>query len=264
MNAKLSKVNQSIEKTIQIVEVMARGKGPMRLQDVAKKCGMPASTVMRMLNTLQVYGYVNQDPCTQHYSLSLRFARLGCLVSEQTNMRDVARPFLAELAQRCQETVCLWCEAEMEVECTDVVDGPDGILMVSQRVGARAPLHATGAGKLLLLNYSNQKLNEYIAVKGLRALTPHTLVTREALVNSLETIRSRGYALEDEERELGARCVAAPVRDYSVRIVGGISVSGPTTRMSRARLEALAPLVMDMAGELSRRLAYEELSLIHI
>ena len=183
MNAKLSKVNQSIEKTIQIVEVMARGKGPMRLQDVAKKCGMPASTVMRMLNTLQVYGYVNQDPCTQHYSLSLRFARLGCLVSEQTNMRDVARPFLAELAQRCQETVCLGCEAEMEVECTDVVDGPDGILMVSQRVGARAPLHATGAGKLLLLNYSNQKLNEYIAVKGLRALTPHTLVTREALVN---------------------------------------------------------------------------------
>ena len=243
MNAKLSKVNQSIEKTIQIVEVMARGKGPMRLQDVAKKCGMPASTVMRMLNTLQVYGYVNQDPCTQHYSLSLRFARLGCLVSEQTNMRDVARPFLAELAQRCQETVCLWC---------------DGILMVSQRVGARAPLHATGAGKLLLLNYSNQKLNEYIAVKGLRALTPHTLVTREALVNSLETIRSRGYALEDEERELGARCVAAPVRDYSGRIVGGISVSGPTTRMSRARLEALAPLVMDMAAELSRRLAYEE------
>lgn len=244
MNAKLSKVNQSIEKTIQIVEVMARGKGPMRLQDVAKKCGMPASTVMRMLNTLQVYGYVNQDPCTQHYSLSLRFARLGCLVSEQTNMRDVARPFLAELAQRCQETVCLGCEAEMEVECTDVVDGPDGILMVSQRVGARAPLHATGAGKLLLLNYSNQKLNEYIAVKGLRALTPHTLVTREALVNSLETIRSRGYALEDEERELGARCVAAPVRDYSGRIVGGISVSGPTTRMSRARLEALAPLVI--------------------
>ena len=233
MNAKLSKVNQSIEKTIQIVEVMARGKGPMRLQDVAKKCGMPASTVMRMLNTMQVYGYVNQDPCTQHYSLSLRFARLGCLVSEQTNMRDVARPFLAELAQRCQETVCLWCEAEMEVECTDVV-------------------------KLLLLNYSNQKLNEYIAVKGLRALTPHTLVTREALVNSLEMIRSRGYALEDEERELGARCVAAPVRDYSGRIVGGISVSGPTTRMSRARLEALAPLVMDMAAELSRRLAYEE------
>ena len=57
----------------------------------------------------------------------------------------------------------------MEVECTDVVDGPDGILMVSQRVGARAPLHATGAGKLLLLNYSNQKLNEYIAVKGLGA-----------------------------------------------------------------------------------------------
>ena len=194
MNAKLSKVNQSIEKTIQIVEVMARGKGPMRLQDVAKKCGMPASTVMRMLNTLQVYGYVNQDPCTQHYSLSLRFARLGCLVSEQTNMRDVARPFLAELAQRCQETVCLWCEAEMEVECTDVVDGPDGILMVSQRVGARAPLHATGAGKLLLLNYSNQKLNEYIARR------PVVLVYYEAFETKREAM-SREAAIKRMTRK---------------------------------------------------------------
>ena len=258
MNAKLSKVNQSIEKTIQIVEVMARGKGPMRLQDVAKKCGMPASTVMRMLNTLQVYGYVNQDPCTQHYSLSLRFARLGCLVSEQTNMRDVARPFLAELAQRCQETVCLWCEAEMEVECTDVVDGPDGILMVSQRVGARAPLHATGAGKLLLLNYSNQKLNEYIAVKGLRALTPHTLVTREALVNSLEMIRSRGYALEDEERELGARCVAAPVRDYTGKVVAGISISGPVSRLTKERIQVIIPVVQETANRISKLLAYSE------
>lgn len=146
----------------------------------------------------------------------------------------------------------------MEVERIDVVNGPDGTLMVSQRVGACAPLHATGAGKLLLFNYSNQKLNEYVAAKGLRVLTPYTSVMWEALANSLEMIRNRGYALEDEERELGARCVAAPVRDYSGRIVGGISVSGPTTRMSRARLEVLVPLVMNMAAELSRRLAYEK------
>ena len=258
MTAKLSKLNQSVEKVLQIIEIMAHERQPMRLQDVAAGCGMPASTVLRMLNTLLVYGYVNQDPHSLRYSLSLKFAQIGSRVCEQVSLRDIVHPLLAELSRECREASCLAIEEDMEVVYTDVVDGPDGILMVSQRVGARAPLHATGAGKLLLLNYSNQKLNEYIAVKGLRALTPHTLVTREALVNSLEMIRSRGYALEDEERELGARCVAAPVRDYSGRIVGGISVSGPTTRMSRARLEALAPLVMDMAAELSRRLAYEE------
>lgn len=105
MSAKPSKVSQSTEKTIQIMEVMVRGKGPIRLQDIAEKCGMPAGMVMRTLNTLQVYGCVNQDPYMQHYSLLLRFACLGCLASEQTSMQDAARPFLAELTQCCQETV---------------------------------------------------------------------------------------------------------------------------------------------------------------
>lgn len=258
MNAKLSKVNQSVGKSIQIVEAMARAKGPMRLQDVAKNCGMPPSTVMRMLHTLMLCGYVNQDPHTQHYSLSLRFAWLGSLVSEQTNLKDMAHPFLVELAHRCQETVCLSCEAEMEAECADVVGGPDGILMVSQRVGERMPLHATASGKLLLLNFSGQKMNEYVAASGLKAMTAHTMATRELLQDNLEEIRRTGYALEDEEWELGVRGVAAPVRNYSGRIVAGLSVSGPTTRMSDARMEELIPLVTAAAGELSRRLAYEE------
>lgn len=257
MPTKHSKVNQSVEKVLQIIEIMTRQSGPMRLQDVALKAEMPPSTTLRMLNTLLVYGYVNQDPHTLRYSLSLKFAQIGSMVCDQVSLRDIAHPLLVELSQRCQESGCLAIEQEMEVVYTDVVDGPDSMLKIMQRIGKRAPMHSTGVGKLLLLNYSNRQLGEYIAAKGLPALTPNTLVTREALVGKLEEIRAQGYALDDEECELGARCVAAPVRDFSGKIVAGISVSGPVSRMSMERINIIAPVVMETAAKISKLMAYE-------
>ena len=247
MPAKLSKVNQSVEKVLQIIEVMAHAPGEMRLQDIAAKCGMPASTVLRMLNTLLVYGYVNQDPHTQRYILSLKFAQIGSRICEQVSLRDMARPLLLELSQRCQEATCLAIEEDMEVVYVDVVDGPDSILKIMQRIGKRAPMLSTGVGKLLLLTYSGQQLDQFIAAKGLPVLTPNTLTTREALTAKLEEIRAQGYAMDDEECELGARCVAAPIRDYTGRIIAGISVSGPVSRLSMEHIADIAPVVMDMA-----------------
>lgn len=258
MPTKHSKVNQSVEKVLQIIEVMTREKGPMRLQDVALKAEMHPSTTLRMLNTLLVYGYVNQDPQSLRYSLSLKFAQIGSLVCEQVNLRDIAHPLLVELSQRCQESGCLAIEEDMEVVYTDVVDGPDSMLKIMQRIGKRAPMHSTGVGKLLLLNYSNRQLGEYIATKGLPALTPNTIVTREALTSKLDEIRAQGYALDDEECELGARCVAAPIRDFSGKIVAAISVSGPLSRMSMERIEVVAPVVMQTAAKISNLMAYKE------
>ncbi len=151
MTAKLSKLNQSVEKVLQIIEIMAHERQPMRLQDVAAGCGMPASTVLRMLNTLLVYGYVNQDPHSLRYSLSLKFAQIGSRVCEQVSLRDIAHPLLAELSRECREASCLAIEEDMEVVYTDVVDGPDSMLKIMQRIGKRAPMHSTGIGKLLLL-----------------------------------------------------------------------------------------------------------------
>lgn len=256
MPAKLTKLNQSVEKSIQIVEIMSREKGPMRLQDIALKCEMPASTVLRMVNTLLVYGYVVQDPRTQRYALSMKFARLGSRICGQFSLRDAAHPLLVELSQHCQDVASLGCEDGMEVVYTDVVEGQDDVV---RRLGSRLPMHSTGVGKLLLLNYDSRQLNEYIAAKGLPALTPNTLVTREDLEAGLDEARTRGYALDDEECELGARCVAAPVRDWSGHIVAAISVSGPVSRMSMEHIRDILPLVQQAADGISRRMACEGL-----
>lgn len=255
MPTKLSKVNQSVEKVIQIIEVMAKEGRSMRLQDIALKTDMPASTALRMVNTLLVYGYVNQDPDTLRYSLSLKFAQIGSIVSSQVSLRQIAHPLLVELSHRCKESCCLAVESEMELIYTDVVDGPDNMLKIMQRIGKRAPLHSTGIGKLLLLNYSREHLRELIRIKGLTPLTPNTVCTEEALLERLSLIRAQGYALDDEECELGARCVAAPVYDYTGQVVAGISVSGPVSRLSMERITVIAPVVQDTAHRISKLMA---------
>ena len=256
MPEKLSKLNQSVEKVIQIIETMYRQGTPMRLQDIARKTSMPASTALRMVNTLLVYGYMDQDPVTLRYSLSLKFARIGDAVSSRFNLGQTAHPLLVELSRRCGESCCFGIESLREVLYTDVVDGPDNMLCVMQRIGKRAPLHSTGIGKLLLLNYSREELHLLAEEKGLTRLTPNTLTTEEALAEQLELIRARGYALDDEECELGARCIAAPVRDHRGLVVGGVSISGPVTRLNHKRIDELIPVVEDTAAQLSRLMAY--------
>lgn len=256
MPVKLSKLNQSVEKTLQIIEILAKERAAMRLQDIAAACGMPASTALRMLNTLLVYGYINQDPNTLQYSLSLKFAQIGSIACETVSLRDVAHPFMVQLSRSSGESSCLAVEENMEVVYTDVQEGPDSMLKIMQRIGKRAPMHATGIGKLLLLNYSDEAIDRFISEKGLPVLTPNTLANKQALLKELERIRGQGYALDNEECELGARCVAAPIRDYTGRIVAGISVSGPLTRLSMNDIQKITPLVMEAAENISRLLAY--------
>ncbi len=255
---KLSKANQSVEKTLQIIEQLADEREPLHLADLSKRVKMPPSTVLRMVNTLLEHGYAYQDPQTLRYGLTLRFAQIGQMVSEQLHIRDLAHPYLLELSRTCGESACLAIEEEMEVIYIDVVDGADGMLKIMQRIGKRAPLHSTGVGKLMLTQYTPEKLNMLTQQKGLVFLTPHTLASVQALKRELEIIRKQGYAVDDEECELGARCVAAPIYNYQNRIVAAISVSGPISRITRKRTQELAALVVEAADKISATLAYKK------
>ncbi len=258
MQKKLAKTNQSVEKTLQIIEIMAESREPLRLQDIALKVEMPASTVLRLINTLVSCGYANQDSITLRYSLSLKFMLIGGLVSSQTSIRDLAHPYLLELSKKCKESVCLAIEQDMEVVYLDVIDGPDGILKITQRIGKVAPLHSTAVGKIMMLNFDSKQLNQLISLKGLQSLTTNTITHKDALIRELEKIKIQGYAIDDEECELGARCISAGIKDYTGKYIAGISVSGPTTRMSMEYIDINKYIVMDTAKTISELLAYKE------
>ncbi len=259
MSEKLAKINQSVEKVFQIIETMAESREPLRLQDISLKVEMPASTTLRLITTLINCGYANQDPNTLRYSLSLKFMHIGSLVSSQTSIRDIAHPYLVELSKKCKESVCMAIEQNMEVVYIDVIDGPDGMLRITQRIGKIAPMHSTGVGKLLLLNYDSKEINNIISKKGLVSLTPNTITTKEELLKELEVIKSQGYALDNEECELGARCISAGIKDYTGKIVAGISVSGPVTRMTMEYIDTIKNTVMDTSKKISEILAYKVL-----
>ncbi len=253
----MTKNNQSVAKALQIIEIMAAASGPMRLQDVSAKLGLPASTVLRFLGTLTQFSYVVQDPGTLQYSLTMKFCRLGHLVRSQVRLVDVVRPFLVRFSEEFRESASLAVEEEQSVLYIDYVDGPDHMLQTLQRIGKVAPLHNTGVGKILLLGYSDDSLDRLIKMRGLEASTRNTITDKVSLVKELHKIERQGYAIDNEECEAGVKCVAAPIKDYTGKIIAAVSTSGPISRMTPPRISEIKEGITRMAREITRTLGFQ-------
>lgn len=253
-----TQANQSSDKLLLLIECMSMMNEPGRLQDIAATTGMNPSTALRFISALQRRGYAAQEVDTGRYYLTFKICGLANNVSSRMSIRHIALPFLRSVSQIFGESANLSIESDMSVLYVEVVSGPSKTLMALQRIGNVAPMHCTGVGKLMLLDYSPQKIDQMIALKGLPKFTPQTITTPDALLSELARIRQRGYALDSEECEIGARCVAAPIRDYTGVIVAGISVSGPCTRMTDEHIFSHLPALIDAADQISYRLGWND------
>ncbi len=250
-----SHFNQSAEKTMRIIEFLAECRRPMRLLDIAANLELNTSTTLRFINTLAALGYVGQEPATSKYFLTYRICSISNKIYSKTGLRDIVSPYLKELAVKARESVCLAVEQNRQVVYIDVADGPDQMVKGMQRIGNIAPLHCTGIGKLLLLNYTENELEELIAEKGLIKYTEHTITTKEKLLKELEQVKKAGYAFDNEECELGARCVAFPIYDFTQKIIAGFSITGPVNRITEEFIHTNLPLLKSIASEISGRLS---------
>ena len=255
---KTSSKNQSAVKALDIIEFLANGNNEeRRLQDIANGLSMNVSTVLRFLTALADCGYVRQNPATLRYSLTMKICTIANGVSANIHLFECALPFMKRVSEIFQESVCLAIDQDMTVVYIGAVQGgPSQMMGTMQRIGNRAPLHCTGIGKLLLTQYSEPELDRMIAEKGLPVFTQNTVSDKQGLMKELQTIRQRGYAFDNEECEIGARCVAAPVHDYTGRIVAGMSVTGTIFHLTDEKLERFVPRLMEQAGELSHQLGY--------
>jgi len=248
--------NQSAEKALRIMEYLSLCRDPARLMDIADDLKLNVSTTLRFINSLQKCGYVVQDPETQRYYLTFKICRIANQQLKNMELYRITHPFLQQLSNYFDESACISIERNMMMVYVDVATSPSRILMGQQFIGNAVPMHCTGNGKLILQQYSDDQLNKLIAAKGLTRYTDHTITTKEALLDELEKIRKRGYAIDNEECEIGARCVACPICDYTGNIIAGVSITGPSTRITMEVIREKLHFIRETADQISQALGY--------
>lgn len=248
----------SSDKLLMILECIAESRMPMRLQDLAEHSGMTQPTVLRYLRTLQNAHYVYQEEDTLRYGLTWKLCRLTDNLNSYLGLRNIANPFVNRLANVLQLGVCLVVDRDGQCVYLDCVDHPSPLYTPPQYIGKQAPMHATGSGKMLLSSYSAMQVEEYLASHRLEQFTESTITDKERLLEELETVRRRGYALDDQECEPGLKCISYPLRNYTGRICAAISVFGNTDDMSEEFLEEVVQPELSRAAEtISGRLGWQ-------
>ncbi|MBP1931209.1 IclR family transcriptional regulator [Ammoniphilus resinae] len=246
---------KSLERAFQIVEQVSVEKNGIGITELSVKLGMYKSTVHRVLNTLVHLGYVEQDRNTEKYKLGYRWLAVSSRLLNNLDIRKVAYPYLQDLADHTGEVIHLVVLDGHEVVYIEKVEGNQTIRMHSQ-IGKRVPVHCTGVGKAILAFLPPAALTKVLSGCEWHAHTPYTLKTENELLRHLEKVRKQGYAFDLEENELGISCAAAPIWDYTGKVAASISVSGPTTRMNKERLEDTAKLVREYGRKISVTLGY--------
>lgn len=227
------------------------------LTDLSEKLGLHISTVHRLLATLMEYNLVEQNQVNGRYRLGLQALHLGTAVLQQLDLRQEVLPFMRELSELTGETVNLSVLDGHEVVYVEKVEGSSPLRLFS-RIGHRAPAYCTGAGKVLLSEMSLDDVRAILRSQGMVPLTPNTLTTFEEFLHALDFVRLNGYALDDEECEIGASCIAAPIRGHKGKIVAALSISGASVRFGVDRRSELVRLILDISRNASVRLGFRE------
>lgn len=250
---------QSIERALNILELMAEIGEPVAVTDLAEKLNLKISTAHRLLTTLMHRGYVEQEAESSRYRLGLKVLEIANAALALFDIRTVVHPFLEELVERCNETANLAVLDEKEIVYIDQVESHNYIIVnMSAQVGNRNPIHCTASGKVLLAYQSDKKIKNILPNIELVRYTDKTIVDRELLKNELARIKQAGYAIDFGELEEHVRCVAAPIFNYEGRAVASLSVSGPNNRITADFMNSeLAALTMEVAAKASRRLGWK-------
>ncbi|MBI6628520.1 HTH-type transcriptional regulator BhcR [Pontibaca salina] len=219
------------------------------LSELAQSLNESPATLYRVLTTFALHDIVEHEESTQTWQIGANAFLIGSVFLRRTSLVDRSRPILRALMERTGETANLGVKNE------------DAVLFLSQvethapiraffAPGTLSPLHASGIGKVLLAHARPELLERFLSAN-LEQFTPHTLWERDALRADLEKVRARGYSVDDQERNMGMRCIAAPIRNAHDEVIAGLSVSGPITRVLSEEVATLADAVIEAADAVS-------------
>ena len=244
----------SVANAIRLAKAFSEQDSEMGISALAARLGLAKSTVHRLATTLVEYDILEQNRESGKYRLGLALFELGTLVRRKMDAASESQAQIHALADSSGETVQLAILDHLSVLYIRIRESRQAVRM-SSGLGSRAPAHCTSVGKALLA-YQPPEIVQQVIDNGLKRYTVNTITERAALLEELASIRSRGYAIDDEEIEVGLRCIAAPIRDHSGQVVAAISVAAPVQRMSKKNVQTTVPSVVAAAEAISRRMGY--------
>ncbi|MBP9906028.1 MAG: IclR family transcriptional regulator [Rhodoferax sp.] len=242
---------QVIERMFTLLDVLASREQAMPLKEISEKAGLHPSTTHRILNDLATGRFVDR-PQAGNYRLGMRLLELGNLVKNRLNVRDAALEPMRELHRITQQPVNLSMRQGDEIVYVERAYSERSGMQVIRAIGGHAPLHLTSVGKLFLAADDAQKIRMYASRTGLSGHTKNSLTQLANLERELAKVRRDAFATDNEELELGVRCMAAGIYDDQGKLVAGLSISAPASRME----EAWLPKLRATAEQISRSLGY--------
>ncbi|MFH1523773.1 MAG: IclR family transcriptional regulator [Chloroflexota bacterium] len=240
---------QSLARGLKILDLLAQAQDGLSITELAETLDVDKGSASRLVSTLARYGYAEKDDVTRRYHLGPQVVSLSRSVLTRLPLRDAVKPYLRQMMERTGECAHLAVPAQGKVLYIDQVESP-ATLRVNAQVGTMNPLHCTALGKVLLA------FGDVDFPAELDTFTTHTITDPKALRRHLNEIRKQGYAVDDEEFDIGVRCLAVPVFDFRGRAVGSIGISGPATRVTRERLPELAAVVLEIGKTLTERMNF--------
>src|SRR5260221_1813297 len=243
----------SVANSIRLLTSFSGEEDELGITTLATRLRLAKSTVHRLATTLTAAGFLEQSE-TGKYRLGLALFELGALVRRRMDVANEARPKLRELLEMTGETVQLGIIDHHSVLYVYEMESRRAIRMAAA-VGARARLHCTAVGKVLLASQPEDYVKQVLDL-GLKAYTPKTIVRNEELLETLAEVAQRDYATDDEESETGLRAVASPVRNHNGVVIAAIGLAAPVQRMSKKVMQTCVPSVIATASAVSARLGY--------
>ncbi|MBK6862514.1 MAG: IclR family transcriptional regulator [Ideonella sp.] len=235
-----------------LLDVLASAQDPVSLKAISEKTGLHPSTAHRILNDLAIGGFVDR-PQVGSYRLGMRLLELGNLVKVRLDVRDAAIGPMRELHKLTHQPVNLSMRQGDEIVYIERSYSERSGMQVVRTVGGRAPLHLTSVGKLFLAQDDPLRVRAYATRTGLAGHTRNSITELAALERELAKVRRDGIARDDEELEVGVRCMAAGIHDDQDKLVAGLSISAPADRLEEAWVDRLKQVAAQISATLGHR-----------
>jgi len=251
----------SVDRALTIMELLADSRRGYSISEISRKLNLPKSSIHLLISTLDQRGYLQKNAISGKYRFGLKLISLSRTAIENLNIREEARPFLQLLMEQTGLTVHLAVLERNDVVIIDKVEGP-GMFRLATWIGGRLDMNSSGVGKVLLAFLPENEVAAHLEANRLVKHNENTIASPSRLKRELARIRSLGYAFEDEEGEIGFRCVGAPIFDNENRVAAAISVAGTTSQIRLDLSDKLGRMVKTAAANISTHLwnSQDELS----